>query len=126
MPRCHWTVTPSGDKQRRVQTMMDLETVRQRLSELKDRDMVVRQRAIEGLIALGAGSSEVVTALTAGLADASSGVRRRAAQALGKLGAAAESALPQLSEATRDRIHTVRDAARESIAAIQAAAGPKP
>jgi len=103
---------------------MDLEAVRQRINELKDRDMVLRQRAVDALISLGADTPEVVAALKVALRDTSSGVRRRAAQALGKLGPAAAAAEPELSEALRDKVHTVRDAAREALTAVRAG-GPK-
>jgi hypothetical protein len=102
---------------------MDLEAVRQRINELKDRDMVVRQRAVDALIAMSADAPDVVAALRAALRDASSGVRRRAAQALGKLGPAGSPAEAELTEALRDRVHTVRDAAREALAAIKS---PRP
>ncbi len=97
---------------------MDSETVRQRIDELKDRDMVIRQRAVDALRQLGPEAKSAVPALTAALRDSSCGVRRRAAEALGAVGAEARSSVPALTEALRDRIHTVRDAARAALEKI--------
>ena len=72
------------------------------ITDLKNRDAMVRRVAVVALGGIGPRAKEVIPALIAALTDDDPGVRQTAAGALGGIGPEAKEAIPGLITALKD------------------------